>query len=205
MPLLDRSDQVITRGLLTVVAIAAPVVLLALPVIDRLRGAPLGWSGALADPTRVEALGADADPLRPAAGARLSWDGAASVTLADASLGLWLATLVPLALVATVIAVVAWSLRGLVADIGAGRPFAPANAVRLRVVALTILAGVVAVPLSEGLVGRAVARAALVDDPAIGWRFDLPLTWLLVGVVVLFVAEAFRVGTALSADVEGLV
>ncbi|MGB7980420.1 MAG: DUF2975 domain-containing protein [Candidatus Nanopelagicales bacterium] len=90
--------------------------------------------------------------------------------------------------------------------IRAGAPFDPANPRRLRLIGLLALVG--------GLGGQALdafARFALLDAAGpitpspIVTSATLDLTWAVIGVIALALAEAFAVGRRLTDDVTGLI
>lgn len=109
-------------------------------------------------------------------------------------------------------AVGAWLLARALDSILAGRPFAPRVAACIAGLALVLLV----VPAASALVGDFAANTVLdrVQDAgaAIPYeRFDLSQTLLgslgsvLLGAIVLVVAEAFRQGRKMSTELEGLV
>ena len=86
-------------------------------------------------------------------------------------------------------------------DLAGGRPFARANVTRLRVIALLLML----VPLlGGGLYG--VARAIVLDQAgAASFVFSFTPAWLVAGLLVAAVAQAFAAGSRLQDDVDGLV
>ena len=89
--------------------------------------------------------------------------------------------------------------------IGRGHPFARAQVTRLRVVAAVLLIGA---PV-HGLI-RSLVDGQLLHGLALGglpWRrlIDGSLVPSLAGIMVAVLAEAFRAGTRLRDDVDGLV
>ncbi|SOC57071.1 DUF2975 domain-containing protein [Ornithinimicrobium cerasi] len=112
-------------------------------------------------------------------------------------------TLLMLSAVLAVVAAV-WGavlLSRFLRDLGAGAPFASANVRRLRVVALLLM---LVPPVSEAV--YSLARGMIVDAAG-GEGFMLTFTpgWLVAGLLVAAVAQAFAAGTRLQDDVEGLV
>ena len=102
----------------------------------------------------------------------------------------------------------AWLLRPLLASVAAGRPFGAGNARRLAGLASVVVVAAGIGPLLPQIASLAVLdRLDLVgpDSP-----FVMGLTFaftpaVLTGLLLLVLAEAFRQGERLSADVEGLV
>ncbi|WP_299521164.1 DUF2975 domain-containing protein [uncultured Serinicoccus sp.] len=86
-------------------------------------------------------------------------------------------------------------------DLAAGTPFDVANVTRLRVVALLLML----VPVGAGLV-YSIARAEIMDAAgAFGFIVSFTPTWLVAGLLVAAVAQAFAAGSRLQHDVDGLV
>jgi len=102
----------------------------------------------------------------------------------------------------------AWLLRPVLGSLAAGRPFGSGNARRLAGVAAAVVAAGSIGPLLPQLGSLTVLdRLALVgpDSPFVmGLTFSFT-TSLLVGGLLLVMAEAFRQGERISDDVEGLV
>jgi hypothetical protein len=87
-------------------------------------------------------------------------------------------------------------------DLAGGRPFTPANVTRLRVIALLLM--LVPLLLGGGLYG--VARAIVMDQAgAASFVFSFTPAWLVAGLLVAAVAQAFAAGSRLQDDVDGLV
>ncbi|HWC09629.1 MAG TPA: DUF2975 domain-containing protein [Acidimicrobiales bacterium] len=98
-------------------------------------------------------------------------------------------------------------LRRLLLSVAEGRPFAPGNAARLAGIAGLTLVGSLAsdfLPaVGANLVLRRVGLAGA-DSPIFA-DFTLSLAPLLVAPLLLALAEAFRRGTELAQDAEGLI
>ncbi len=94
-------------------------------------------------------------------------------------------------------------LRRMVGDTSRGDAFVAANARRMSMLGLVIVAVTPATLLGD------LARMPLLEDPRVAEFVDPSATLLLwpvvVGLVVGVVAEGFRQGTRLREDVEGLV
>ena len=104
------------------------------------------------------------------------------------------------------VAVAAWLLHPVLRGLERGQPFARGNARRMAGIALVIAAVGVLVPVCRGLASSAVlARLDLADPAPVSATTMFDLWPLLVAVLVLAVAEAFRRGEQLHDDVEGLV
>lgn len=132
-------------------------------------------------------------------------EGRYDLLVADPSTAQRLLDLVPGALLATLVVAGTVVLLRVMRDIGAGEPFAPVNVTRLRVLAALLLLGV---PLAE--LARTVGIGAILSGLELGplpvtAEFTLPWAALVTGLVTALLAEAFRAGSQLRADLEGLV
>ncbi|MEV0154023.1 DUF2975 domain-containing protein [Micromonospora sp. NPDC050686] len=99
---------------------------------------------------------------------------------------------------------VLWLLRRIVRTVPAAEVFADANARRIVLIGLLVAVGGSAVQLLGYAADRAVvarSAAAGVVDAAFSFSF-VPLA---IGAIVLLLAEVFRQGVRLRADVDGLV
>ncbi|WP_017626352.1 DUF2975 domain-containing protein [Nocardiopsis chromatogenes] len=110
----------------------------------------------------------------------------------------------------TLLAGVLW-LAGLVlvvriaATLRDGDAFAPANPRRLLAVAGLVLAGAVLVPLVRALAADRLAAQVPAVDEAVVFGFGVSLMPMVAAVMVAALAEAFRRGTELREDTEGLI
>ncbi len=96
-------------------------------------------------------------------------------------------------------------LRPVLDSIAGGRPFAPGNSRRLVALA-AIIAGVGAVaPLLPQVAGFLVLERTGLAGPRFMATPSFALTPILVGVLVLALAAAFRIGERMTDDVRGLV
>ena len=174
----DRVDRIATEVLAVVVWLMAAAVLLVDPV----------WRWWRGDALMVDVPGDDrSSPVK-----------VADPTLAD---HVW--TLLPAVVAVVALAIGAWMTIRLLRSIAAGDPFGRGQVRRLRIVAALLLLVPPAVAIGSSL---AVASAATRHDLG-GWEFtiDLPVAWLLAGLVVAALAQAFEAGGALRDEVEGLV
>ncbi|MEZ5094834.1 MAG: DUF2975 domain-containing protein [Nocardioides sp.] len=98
-----------------------------------------------------------------------------------------------------------WLVLRVMGDIGRGDPFQPGNVRRLRLLAALLVLGWPVVASLEAM--TAFAILAELDLEGVGPRaaFTFPLLPMLVGVVVALLAEAFKAGSRLRDDVDGLV
>ena len=101
----------------------------------------------------------------------------------------------------------AWLLAGVVRSVGRGRPFDRRNPGRLVGLGVAILVGGLLAPLLRDLASTAVLEVTDLVEP--GSPFVIAATFsflpIMLTVLVLTVAEAFRRGGALEDEVEGMV
>ncbi len=185
----DRSDQLGLEATLAVVG-AVAVGNLALQVVR-----------AVAD-ERISAVNELPASLAPP-GVRPPITG--TVVLQDPSLGQHLLHLAPYLLGTALVLVGALLLFRLAVSVRHGEPFQQANVRRLVVVAVLLLFGTPVVRLLESVDRGQVLKAAMPDAASYQISLDLPLDFMLAGLLVAFFAEIFRRGARLRADVEGLV
>jgi len=103
-----------------------------------------------------------------------------------------------------VLGIIAMLLR-FMRDISVGTPFEPAQVTRLRAIAGLLLIGV---PITY--FARLSIDGALLSDLDLGGidlavSLDLPWLPMTLGLITALLAEAFKVGTRLRDDVEGLI
>ncbi|HWO50410.1 MAG TPA: hypothetical protein VNN23_02345, partial [Ornithinibacter sp.] len=79
------------------------------------------------------------------------------------------------------------------------------NVVRLRVVAAVLVLGVPVVDVLESLVGTVLLDGLDFGSLALPFMLDIPWVPMLAGLVVAMLAEAFKAGSRLRDDVDGLV
>ncbi len=190
----DRSDRWGLAGLLLLAALAALVGWVVGPLVD--------WAEGRALP--LEVFSEVSVPALDATGVSHGL-GSYDVYLEDPTAGQRLLSLLPgllwLGLVVTGCLLVFRVMR----SIAAGDPFEPANVRRLRILAGVLVLGAPVAFFTElsiqgGLIGQ-VDLGAL----APGFTFSPPWLAMIGGMVVALLAEAFKAGSRLREDVEGLV
>ncbi len=90
-------------------------------------------------------------------------------------------------------------------SISLGRPFARGNARRLVVLGVTIAVTGLVAPMLPALAGELVLQRTGLAGPRLGAAPGGSLAPIVVGLVVLALAAAFRAGERMSDDVRGLV
>jgi Protein of unknown function (DUF2975) len=133
---------------------------------------------------------------------------AISLDVARLSPGLRLLTEAAGVVTALAVAAGAWWLAGVLRSVALGRPFERRNAARLLGLTGAVLVGGVLAPMLADLAGFTILdRRGLVDSdsPFVLTMLHVNFAPLLLALVVLGAAEAFRRGAALADDVEGLV
>lgn len=194
---LSRADYVVLRILLVLIPLAYAVRGLVPAVVDWVTGAPLHWTSR----TEAEA----AAPVATSGAARVAFAGEVRWTIPDAGTVQRVLALLPSAETVVLLVLGAVCLWRLVTGIRAGEPFQAAVVRRLRVLALLVLAQVIVVRATALVADFAVTAPARPDPQT---TVDLGAGDLLgfaVGLLLLALAECFRQGVRLRADVEGLV
>jgi hypothetical protein len=145
-----------------------------------------------------------------ASGTATDGTSAGTVTLAleVAELPAWLRALTELPWAVSGIATLVGAivLRRVLLEVAAGRPFAPGNPARLRVLAAVALV----VALFPGMLSSLATVLTLehlgASGPPLGFRIlELSLSPFFLAATLLVVAEVFKHGQSLTDDVEGLV
>jgi len=190
----DRFDRWGLVFLLGAVALGAIVAGVVEPVVDWVTGAPL-------TPLAETAVTV---PQLDAAG--IGYGHASyAVDAVDPSAGQRLLALAPGLLMAVLVVLACWCVVLLLRTVASGDPFDPVNVIRLRIIAGVLVLGV---PVAYFLqvVSDAMVLTGL-DVPGMDTTFTLDIPWvpMLAGLVVAMLAEAFKAGSRLRADVDGLV
>ncbi len=192
-----RSDYLGTQVLLLLCALGYPVVTLG-PWL-------LAWAGGRPLAVRGLAPGGAGPVVGDPSGAVVDRCTHAVVrTIAHPSVDQWLVALLPAVLTSVLLVAGVVVVRRLVLTTQHGEPF-DRRAVRwLRVLGLLVLGFALVSAFGDAVTMLAVLGAA--DPPSIAFEVDTAaLLPFLVGLLVLVLAEGFRVGLALRDDVEGLV
>ncbi|WP_017572662.1 DUF2975 domain-containing protein [Nocardiopsis halotolerans] len=132
------------------------------------------------------------------------------LTFHDPSVAERLLLVAPELLTALAAGLVGYLLLRMAMTLAKGDPFIPANVRRMFAIALTVIVCAFLVPLTEALTGAELAYRVVETDTAVTLTLSLSLDGgilplVLVGSVLAALAEVFRRGTQLRADVEGLV
>jgi hypothetical protein len=202
-PLLGRRGSTVATWCLRGVAVVAVLVAIVLP-LHRLTVA----GGSV--PVSLVAEGArtlDMPGLPDGVSAAVA-DDAVSLEVSQLPTGLRLFTEASGVLAALAVGAGAWALAGVLRTVATGRPFDRRNATRLAGVAAAVLVGGVLAPVIDDVAGFAVLdHLDLVgpDSPFVLTLLHVDLLPLLLALVVVAAAEAFRRGAALADDVDGLV
>jgi Protein of unknown function (DUF2975) len=127
------------------------------------------------------------------------------VTLADPTVGQRLLDLAPGVLSVGLIATGCVVIIAVMRTIAAGDPFVASNVRRMRQLAALLLVG----PFFTFFLSMS-AHGALLGDVDLGSlplsaHLDIPWAWFIAGMVMALIAEAFKAGSRLRDDVDGLV
>lgn len=190
----DRADRWALGVVLVIVVVLTAVANVVLPV--------LRWVGA--DGIPLPFLSGVLVPKLDAVGTTY---GAADylVTLAEPSPAQRLLDLVPGVLAVVMVATGCWLVVAVMRTIATGDPFTTANVRRLRLLAGVLVIGpmilfAVTLPV-HGVLLSTVDLGGL--DPSV--QLEVPWAPVVAGFVVALLAEAFKVGSRLRDDVDGLV
>ena len=187
----DRWGLVVLLGAVALGAILAGVVE---PVADWVTGAPL------------TPLAESAVIVPPLEAAGVGYGQATyAVDAADPSAGQRLLALLPGLLLAVLVVLACWCIVLLLRTVASGDPFDPLNVTRLRVVAGALVLGAPVAYVLQ-VFSDAMVLGGL-DVTGLDTTFTLEIPWLpmLAGLVVAMLAEAFKTGSRLRDDVDGLV
>ncbi|MBT9256619.1 DUF2975 domain-containing protein [Phycicoccus sp. MAQZ13P-2] len=190
----DRSDRWGLTALLVLVTAAAALAGVVGPV--------LGWVAG--EPLAVATVGPVVVPTLDAVGTRYG-DGEYDVLLTGVGVGQRLLDLLPGVALTVLVAVGCLLVQRLMRGVAAGDAFDPRNVSRLRGLALLLALGVPVVWFARVTTDLALLSGADLGAGGPGALVEVPWLPMLGGMVLALVAEAFRAGTRLRDDVEGLV
>jgi DUF2975 family protein len=190
----DRFDRWGLAFLLGAVALGAILAGVVEPLADWATGAPLT--------PQVES----AVTVPPLDAAGVGYGTASyAVDAADPSAGERLLALLPGILMAGLVVLSCWCIVLLLRTVASGDPFDPLNVTRLRVVAGALVVGAPVVYLLQVVSDAVVLGNLDLGGLDVPFTLDLPWVPMLAGLVVAMLAEAFKTGSRLRADVDGLV
>jgi len=189
----DRSDRWGLAILLAVVAVATIAIQVVQPVLQWVAGEPRPIELV----TEVSVPDVDL-PIVDGA-------GLVEVLLPAPSAGLRLLDLLAGVLVAAMVVIGCWLILRLMRTVAAGDPFHPANVRRLRIIGGFLVLGVPIVYFLESAVSGSMLAQAPLDGVMASVWLDVPWQECVSGMVVALLAEAFKGGSRLRDDVEGLV
>jgi hypothetical protein len=190
----DRSDRWGLIGLLVVVALAALWAWLVGPLLAWVRGDAIPLE--LTSEVSVPAL--EASGLRPG-------PATYEVLVRDPGVGQRLLGLAPGVLYLAIVLVTCWAVWRLMRSVAAGDPFQPANVTRLRAVAAALVLGTSVAFFLEMAARGALTTTIDSGDLSPGVWISVPCLPLVTGMVAALLAEAFKAGSRLREDVQGLV
>ena len=191
---ITRTQRVLLRGSLRCMVVFGPFVVF-LQVANAVGDGVLSRTINISDGARI-GTGAE--------GAHV-YQSAVRVDLEHAPTDAWVECLLPTVLLALAVTVVGFLLLRVFHETDAGQPFFDSSARRLRMVSAVIAVAAIVVPVSSAIANDYVLSVAQPHLQASGPDLSTIATWLVVALVVRVIAEAFRVGTQLRDDTEGLV
>lgn len=190
----DRFDRWGLAAILGLVAVVTAVVEVVAPVVR--------WVGGDALPVRAGAT-VEVPGLR----LPLADDGAGSFeVLVPEPGGAWrLFDLVPGILLTAMVLLGCWLLLAVMRTVAAGDPFHPANVGRLRAVGMMLVLGAPVVYFVDRLVSDLLLSRADLAGIEVDALLAVPGIPVIAGMVVALLAEAFKGGSRLRDDVDGLI
>lgn len=196
---LGRADYVITKAVL----IAAPVIAVLsglLPASSAwLRGAPLTWASVVGDQDTADV------PVQGLRGATARFDGSVTWTIPDPSVLQRVLALIPALEIAFLVAAGSVCLWRLLTRVRSGDPFGGGAVHYVRALAVLVLCYGLLVKETRVVLDFLIT-AGIKPVPEAFFSLQpgefLPI---VLGVLLLTVAECFRQGAQLRADVDGLV
>jgi hypothetical protein len=194
-PGITRTQRVLIRGSLRCLVFFGGLVLV-LSIAEWPAGNSLNWTASVVE-----------RPTLTTSGDARVYQTAVQVDLLDPSNSLWVSTRIP-----TVVVCVAMMLTGILLvrlfhETAAGRPFFDGSVRRLRAVSAVVAVAAIVEPITRAWADNRVLDA-VTTHPALeptGPHWRTMATWLVVALVMLVVTEAFRIGTRLRDDADGLV
>ena len=190
----DRWDRLGLAVVLGLIAIATTVVTLVLPLIAWAQGENL--TVAYVSPITVPEL----DAVDTAYG-----EGHYDVIVSDPTTAQRVFDLVPGLMTLPLVLAACWLVLRLMQDIGRGDAFRTRNVTRLRALAAILVIGLPIVFFANlSFTGALLSGAELGTLPPAAW-IELPWPAFVAGMCLALLAEAFKAGSRLRDDVEGLV
>jgi hypothetical protein len=193
-----RTDVVALRVLIVLGAAAYLGLVLAPQLVRWISGDPLIWLGQVADD------GPELPGLA-APGAAVRYADTVEWTIQNATAGQWLASLAPTIITTLILLGGLWFIWKLLSATAHGDPFSGRSLRHVRAIALLVVAYGVLLPFSRPLFGLMVVMPSSTTPEAMSVFTVGDLAPLLIGFLMLAVAECFRIGRELRHDVDGLV
>jgi len=100
----------------------------------------------------------------------------------------------------SIVLLVVYQLRNIIATLAAGSPFVPANAERIRFIGWVVIVGELVGELIEFLGHLAVVATFDAHGLTFRWSLDISATTLFWGFVLLALAEVFRQGVEMREE-----
>jgi len=190
----DRSDRIGLSLLLALVAVVSAGAWVVAPIVD--------WVGG----RDLEVPFFSSVDVPGLAGTGLGHGSADySLLLPDPSVRQRLLDLLPGLGYLAIVLVGAWLVLRVMTDIGRGDPFHPRNVRRLRIIGGLLAFGWPIVFFAELTCRFAILTGLDLGDLGPRAGFTIPVLPVIAGMVVALLAEAFKAGSRLRRDVEGLV
>jgi hypothetical protein len=190
----DRSDRFGLAALLGLVAVVTGLSQVVAPVISWSRGEHLA----------VPFISEISVPQLDRTGVEHG-EGVYELLVDDPTTGQRLLDIAPGVLTLALILLACWLVIRLMHDIGRGEAFTLRNVTRMRLLAALLAFGVPIVGFARLSCSGAILGGIDLGGLPPAFYFEIPWLPVVIGTCVALFAEAFKAGTALRADVEGLI
>lgn len=198
----DRWDFLSTKVLIVLAGLLVPIFTLLVPAAMWAQNKPLEWAG----PTGQDEKARSAEAIAKS-GTEAHWADQAVVKITDASTEVWMASLLPGAVLTLVTLSICWFLYRLITGIQREKEFTSASVWALRGIALSLLIGAAAYTVVTGIADDIVMNSAVngPETALITISIVGPILISVVALIIAAIAEAFAHGAKIQDDVEGLV
>lgn len=197
-----RYRFLLSRLAVGAVGVLVPSNAIGFPVEQALGDEPAHWTGGSAYQFVTGPDGLPTTPRGLPPGVSIGGYPGTSFRLEDPTLAQHVAALLPGAVTAALITILAWLVFILLGRVANGVPFAASSATTLRIMAVSAAAGAILAWLadswSESVLNDAVGE--LYSPSA-----DIPWIWFGLALLLFALAEVFAIGARLAEDAEGLV
>jgi len=108
-----------------------------------------------------------------------------------------------IAVAALMVSIILFELRRILKSVVADHPFEKGNSRHLTVIAITLIAGSLIVPVLQGRIFSAIIQALQISN--IDFSYSMDCTLLFTGIIILILAGVFQYGNYLQEEVDSTV